>query len=113
MENKIIKNIGKKRIIFYIITIILNIISWYYVSCFCAVYINTQKHILYDFLYGIPMSIGSCLLDSLFNSLLKVIIIKGNYSKVKKFILNILNNNFISFILEKLVEYLIIKLIMK
>ena len=60
MENKIIKNIGKKRIIFYIISIILNIISWYYVSCFCAVYINTQKHILYDFLYGIPMSIGSC-----------------------------------------------------
>ena len=59
----------RNRIIFYIIIIILNIFSWYYASCFCAVYKKTQKHIFFDFLYGIPINLISCLLACIINFL--------------------------------------------
>ena len=73
LNNIIIKKdykymLGKKRISFYFITLIINIFGWYYISCFCAVYKNTQKYILLDFLYAIAFnfisSIFSCLIKA-------------------------------------------------
>ena len=46
-----------KFLIFFIISIILTIIFWYFVSCFCAVYKNTQIILIKDTLisFGISM----------------------------------------------------------
>ena len=41
-------NIKLKIILFFIITYILLIFFWIYLGCFCAVYKNTQKHLLLD-----------------------------------------------------------------
>ena len=37
-----------KYIIFCILVITLTLVFWYYVSCFCAVYKNTQKALIKD-----------------------------------------------------------------
>ena len=98
----------RNRIIFYIIIIILNIFSWYYASCFAAVYKKTQKHIFFDFLYGIPMNIGSCLLICLINLIIRILIINGNYNCFKKYFFKIINYRIISFIIELLIQLIII-----
>ena len=52
-----IKNILKiKFIFFFIVNIIFILFFWYYLSCFCAVYKNTQYHLIKDTL--ISFSIG-------------------------------------------------------
>ena len=45
---KIINCLYKKFIFFYIFTFLLLLFFWYYISCFCAVYKNTQIHLLID-----------------------------------------------------------------
>ena len=48
-KSKTINNkIKIKFIIFYIISIIFMIIFWYFISCFCAVYRNTQLILIED-----------------------------------------------------------------
>jgi len=46
-----------KFLLFFIISIILTIFFWYFISCFCAVYINTQIILIKDTLisFGISM----------------------------------------------------------
>ena len=62
-----------KRIIFYIICIIISIFGWYYISCFSAVYQNTQKHIFQDFGSGLLMSLLILFLKSFFLILCEII----------------------------------------
>ena len=45
-----------KFIVFFIINFIFNIIFWYYLGCFCAVYINTQYHLIKDTLISFFIS---------------------------------------------------------
>ena len=58
-REKIVKNVGRKGketlrrlslkfLLFYVISLFLLILFWYYVSCFCAVYKNTQYHLIKD-----------------------------------------------------------------
>ena len=42
--------------IFYIICFLLNLFFWYFISCFCAVYINTQIILIKDTLYSFCLS---------------------------------------------------------
>ena len=46
------KNIEKcikiKFGIFFILTVLLLVFFWYYISCFCGIYINTQIHLIKD-----------------------------------------------------------------
>ena len=46
-----------KFVIFFILSFILLIFFWYFISCFCAVYINTQSILIKDTLvsFGISM----------------------------------------------------------
>ena len=37
-----------KVILFFCISLILIVLSWIYLGCFCAVYKNTQMHLLLD-----------------------------------------------------------------
>ena len=50
------KNLKIKIIIFYIISEIMMILFWYYISCFCAVYKNTQLILIKDTLASFGLS---------------------------------------------------------
>ena len=67
-EEKIIFNIASKKeevlrildikfIMFFIISFVSLIIFWYYISCFCAVYRNTQIHLISDTLISFGTSL--------------------------------------------------------
>ena len=45
---KLIKCIKIKLIFFYVFSFLFLILFWYYLSCFCAVYQNTQKYLALD-----------------------------------------------------------------
>ena len=46
--SKIRKNVKIRIIIFYLISSLCMFFFWYFISCFCAVYKNTQKILIYD-----------------------------------------------------------------
>jgi len=46
----------KKFIIFFIISFFLILFFWYFISCFCAVYKNTQKILIKDTLFSFGLS---------------------------------------------------------
>ena len=48
-----------KFITFFILTFLFLISYWYYISCFCAIYRNTQIHLIKD-------SLSSCTLSLLY-----------------------------------------------
>ena len=104
---KIRKTFKRNRIIFYIISLIIQIFSWYFISCFFAVYINTQIYLLIDFLIGLSLSLLNLLFRSLLIVIFKSCAIKSNYKKFLHFIFKIINNNFINFLFECLIEGLI------
>ena len=45
-----------KFISFFILSFLFMLVCWYYISCFCAVYKNTQYHSLKDTLIGFGIS---------------------------------------------------------
>ena len=45
-----------KIVFFYIISFIILLFFWYFISCFCAVYVNTQKILIYDTLISFGTS---------------------------------------------------------
>ena len=47
-KQKALKTIKIKILLFFIITLLLLIFFWYYLACFCAVYKNTQLHLIKD-----------------------------------------------------------------
>jgi len=47
-ELNMIKFIKMKYVLFFIIIYLFLGLFWYYISCFCAVYKNTQKHLIKD-----------------------------------------------------------------
>ena len=46
-----------KFILYYLVSFILLIICWFYVSCFCAVYKNTQLYLIKDVLISFSLSL--------------------------------------------------------
>ena len=55
--SKILKCIKIKFISFFIINYLLLLLFWYYISCFCAVYKNTQIYLTKDILISYSISI--------------------------------------------------------
>ena len=59
-----------KFIIFFIVSFIFLLFFWYYLACFCAIYINTQLHLIKDSIisFGLSMMypIGIYLLPGIF-----------------------------------------------
>ena len=53
---KRIKIINLKFIVFFILNIIFSFLFWYYLGCFCAVYKNTQMHLLKSALISFSLS---------------------------------------------------------
>ena len=55
--NKVIKCMKVKFCFFFIISFILLLIFWYYISCFCCIYENTQIHLFKDSLMSFIISL--------------------------------------------------------
>jgi hypothetical protein len=53
----VLKCLKAKFILFFILTFILLILFWYYISCFCAIYRNTQIHLIKDTLTSYSLSL--------------------------------------------------------
>jgi hypothetical protein len=127
MDNEIkdninnIKNYYKKLLIRIIscciFSFIFDVISWYYISCFFAVYLETQKAIFLDFLREFLLSIVSILFLSLIYSLIKKSIIKSDSKnkiceKIKYAIILIMNQfwfiNVFSLVLQLIVSIVVV-----
>ena len=69
-SKKIKKCLNVKFIIFFILNFLLLLFFWYFISCFCAVYINTQIFLIKDTLISFAISMiypfGLNLLPGLF-----------------------------------------------
>ena len=72
-SSKIIKCLIIKFICFYIITFLLLALFWYYVSCFCTVYKNTQIYLIKDILISFSISLLYPFILCLFPTLLRII----------------------------------------
>ncbi len=71
LRAKKVKNILKaKFLFFFVIGFLLLFIFWYYISCFCLVYSNTQLYVLEDTAINFALSciypFGFCLLPGIF-----------------------------------------------
>ena len=55
--NEMLKCLNIKFILFYLISFILLSFFWYYLSCFCAIYRNTQIHLIKDTLVSFGLTI--------------------------------------------------------
>ena len=68
--NEILRCIKIKFIIFFILGIVLMLFFWYYVTCFCAVYKNTQSILIKDTIISFILSMcypfGTKLLSGMF-----------------------------------------------
>ena len=80
----VMKCINKKYLYFFLFTIIFLIFFWYYLSCFCAVYINTQIHIICDTFISFGLSL---LYPFILSSLRKISL--NNKEKKRKFLYKI------------------------
>ena len=55
-EKSIINTLKTKFIFFFIINFGFILLFWYYIACFCAVYKNTQYHLIKDTLISFSIS---------------------------------------------------------
>ena len=55
--NKLITTLKIKFSLFYIINFILLILFWYYITCFCGIYKNTQIHLIEDSLLSFALTL--------------------------------------------------------
>ena len=80
-KSKIIKRFKKiliiKLILFFVVGFILLIVSWYYVSCFCLVYKNTQLYLLKDTLINFAISCATPFILCLFPGIFRIPSLKG------------------------------------
>ena len=56
-SKKILNCLIAKFTLFFILTFILLFLFWYYISCFCAIYRNTQIHLIKDTLISYGLSL--------------------------------------------------------
>jgi len=56
-KENILGKIKIKFFAFFVLSFLLQFLFWFYVSCFCAVYRNTQMHLIKDFLISFGISL--------------------------------------------------------
>ena len=57
IKDNIKKRLKIKFLLFFLFDFLLLILFWYYISCFCAIYKNTQKHLIKDTLITFGLSL--------------------------------------------------------
>ena len=64
------KCVAIKISIFFVLNFLFLLLFWYYISCFCAIYRNTQVHLIKDIAISFGISLlsqfGICLLPGIF-----------------------------------------------
>ena len=69
-HKKLIKKLKIKFILYFILTFFVLLFFWYYITCFCGIYVNTQSHLIKDSLLSIITSLlipfGLCLIPGIF-----------------------------------------------
>ena len=110
-EFDIEKSFRKRKIAFYIITILINLSIWYYISCFCSVYTITQKYLLIDYLFNRQMNIINCFIISFLYLIVKLIIKQGEYSFIKDLLNKIIKNDYCQFIIEQIIGFIVMLII--
>ena len=67
---KLIKKLKIKFILFFIFDFLVLGFFWYYITCFCGIYVNTQSHLIKDtvisFLTGLLLPFGLLLIPGIF-----------------------------------------------
>ena len=67
---KLHKGFAFKFLLFFSLSFIFLLIFWYYISCFCAIYKNTQFYLIKDTLVSFGLSllypVGLCLIPGIF-----------------------------------------------
>ena len=68
--NSTLKSLKTNFTLFFILTFILLLFFWYYITCFCGIYKNTQIHLIKDsfisFFCGLIYPIITCLIPGIF-----------------------------------------------
>ena len=72
-QKEIIKTLKIKFAFFYSIDILFLIIFWYYVSCFCGIYKNTQIHLINDSLISFGTSLLSLFWIALISGIFRIL----------------------------------------
>ena len=88
-KTKLIKFLSFKFAAFFIISIILLLFFWYYISSFCAIYINTQIHLITDTIISFGLSMVYPLLIYLLSGILRILALKGQPNKNRMILYNI------------------------
>ena len=71
-----------KFILFYSISFILLLLFWYYLSCFCAVYKNTQVYLIKDTLISFGLSLVYPLIINLIPGIFRIFSLKKKNKKI-------------------------------
>ena len=110
ISKSIEKSFRRNRIKFYIFILIFQLFSWYFISCFCALYKNTQKHLGTDILIGRGIDFISSLLISFYILIIRIFIIRSSFCNcfIKKFSNKCLKNNKLKSISNYIKEIVII-----
>ena len=75
---RILKYIRNKIAFFFIFTCLLFIFYWYLITCFCAVYQNTQIAFIKDSLFSFVLGNSIPIAIYIIPSLLRIIALKAN-----------------------------------
>ena len=66
-----------KYICFFISNILLCVLFWYYISCFCAVYKNTQLYLIKNTIISFSISLIYSFIICLLSTILRILALKG------------------------------------
>ena len=84
-HKKLLLGLKIKFTLFFIITAILLIFFWYYMSCFCGIYINTQIHLLKDSSISFALSLLDTFWQCLLIGIMRIYSLKNKNKYLYKF----------------------------
>ena len=82
---RVINSLYKRFILFYILSFLLLLFFWYYVSCFCAVFKNTQIHLIKDVLIGFGLSLIYPFISYALSGIFRIFSLKSEKEYIYKF----------------------------
>ena len=82
---EVLRTLHIKFILFFIVNFLFLVLYWYYLGCFCAVYTNTQIHLIKDTLISFGTSFITPLGKSLVPGIFRILSLK-KHSKGNKLV---------------------------
>ena len=76
-----------KFILFFLLSLLFLMFFWYYISCFCGIYRNTQIHLLKDSILGFALSLLHPFWQSLLLGILRIYALNNKKQCLYKFYL--------------------------